>query len=379
MAPKNKKEGEETTKNSNSILTSILKEHKSEHFNYHERCDWKISSGSLLLDAALGNGIGPSLCRITGYNNEGKTPQALEICRNFLNTVPNSKVLWVIAEGRGLSEENIKRCGLKLVYAPSEWEIGSIFVLESNIYELFIKTVKELVLNNEEKIKYCFVVDSLDGMQLRDDSLKDITENNRVCGVPAMSKKLLQSLSLGMFKFGHLMLLLSQVTSEIKIDKYEKTVSRGGNFSGGNALNHGANIILFYQNSYNSDYIMDNPNGKLNDGKSKPIGKQCKVIIEKSLLESTRKTQVVYPIKFGRKPSGIWREDEIAQMLLAWSLVDKAGAGWMTFTPEILVELKALDPDIPEKIQGLDNLRDYLESNQKVSDYLFDKFKKILS
>ena len=370
-----KEEGEEKDK-SKSTLDSILKEHKNEHYNFQERNTWNISTGSLLLDVATG-GISPSLVRVCGYNNEGKTPQTLEIVRNFLNTVKNSKSLWVIAEGRGLSKENIERCQLKFVYNVEEWEIGTVFVLETQIYELFIKTVKELVLNNPDGIKYAFVVDSLDGMQLRD--YQDILESNKVCGVPSLSKKMLQSLSLGMFKYGHLMVLISQVTSEVKIDKYEKTVARGGNYSGGNALNHGADLILFWNNSYNSDYILDNPNGKLNDGKSKAIGKYSKVIIEKSALESSRKTLISYPIKFGRKPSGIWLEHEVAEMLLAWGLVSKAGAGWMTFSTEIIGELKVIDPDIPEKIQGLDNLREYLESNSKVTSFLFDKFKKIIS
>ena len=68
---------------SNEILSNFLKTNKEDHFNFEEAVTWKISTGSLLLDAAVGGGITPSLIRLCGPNNEGKTPQAIEICRNF--------------------------------------------------------------------------------------------------------------------------------------------------------------------------------------------------------------------------------------------------------------------------------------------------------
>ena len=55
-----------------SRLQSILnhKDHKDDHFNFEEAVTWKISTGSLLLDAAVGGGITPSLIRLCGPNNE---------------------------------------------------------------------------------------------------------------------------------------------------------------------------------------------------------------------------------------------------------------------------------------------------------------------
>ena len=134
-----------------SRLQSILnhKDHKDDHFNFEEAVTWKISTGSLLLDAAVGGGITPSLIRLCGPNNEGKTPQAIEICRNFLLEIPKSRVVWVLAEGR-LSKENRERCGMKFVTDASEWTDGSVFILESNVYDLVIDVIKDLVLNNEE-------------------------------------------------------------------------------------------------------------------------------------------------------------------------------------------------------------------------------------
>lgn len=367
-------EAEEPKVTSNDVLNAALKEHKTEHYNFQERVTWRVSTGSLILDTATG-GVCPSLWRLCGNNNSGKTPQMLEIVRNILKDVPNSKALWVLAEGRGLSEENVERCGLKFVYDPADWAIGTVFVLETNVFELFIRIVRDLVRNNEQNIRYAFVVDSIDGLMLRDDVAKDITENNKVAGVPGLSKKMLQSLSLGMFKFGHWMGMISQVTSEIKLDPYAKSTNRGGSFSGGNALLHGSDVILEYHPSYAGDYILDNPSGKLTDGKSKSIGQTVRVTMVKSSLEATKKRPFEYPIKFGRKPSGIWVEREIADMLL-WGLVTKGGS-WLTLTEPLRKELKENGIDSPEKVQGLDNLYDWLENNPEATAYLKNKFTRM--
>ena len=374
---KNKDEETSQKIGDKQLLRTILDDHKKEHYNDQARQDWRVSTGSLLLDVAMEGGICPSLIRLCGANNEGKTPQAIEMCRNMFASVPKSKGLWVIAEGRGLSKENVNRSGLKFVYSPEEWEYGTIFVFETNVFELFIKTVKDLVLNNEDGAKYAFVVDSIDGLQLRDDKAKEVTENNKVAGTPMLSKKMLQSLSLGMFKYGHLMILLSQVTAEIKLNQYEKTPNRGGQYSGGNSLLHGADYILEFQPSYNGDYIVDKPGGKLNDGNSKAIGKYCKVILQKSAQETSRKHLIQYPIKFGRKPSGVWLEYECADMLLGFGLLEKSSS-WLSWEANLYKELLAIDKDIPQKIQGLDNVRVYLEEQPNITAYLVNKFKTTL-
>lgn len=369
-------ENVQTESVSKDILSSAMKEHKEEHHNTAIKKEWKVSTGSLLLDVATG-GVHPSLWRLTGQNNSGKTPEMLEIVRNILTNVPNSKCLWTIAEGRGLSEENRARCGLKFVTDPSEWVAGTVFILYTNIFELFIKVVKDLVKNNPEECVYAFVVDSVDGLMLRDDATKDITESNRVAGVPMLAKKMLQSLSLGMFTYGHWMGLISQVTAEIKLDPYSKSPNRGGQFSGGNSLLHGSDVIIQYEPAFAGDFILDGA-GKFNDGKTKPIGQNVKVTMIKSIVEATRKTTVVYPIKYGRKPSGVWVEREIADMILAWGLATRGGA-WITFSPALRDELKEHKIDLPEKIQGLDNLYAFFEENKDATEYLFNKFTQLLN
>jgi len=56
----------------NKLLDKFLKEHKEDHYNFEEAFDYRISSGSLLLDMSLGGGFGPGLHRFTGMNEGGK-------------------------------------------------------------------------------------------------------------------------------------------------------------------------------------------------------------------------------------------------------------------------------------------------------------------
>ncbi len=358
-------------------LKSLLKDSPKDHYNFQDRVEWKISSGSLLIDIALGGYIYPSLIRITGQNNEGKSPQCLEICRNFLKDVDNSRVVWFLAEGR-LSKENKERCGLNFVTNPDEWtDKNSILLIESNVYEFIIKMIKDLVLNNPEKKKYCFVIDSIDGLIRREDLDRPPEDSAKVCGPQVLSKKMMQSLSIGMFKFGHLMLLVSQITAAPKINQYEKVTDRGGEFSGGNSLLHSADFIISYEKSYSGDYILDNPSGKLNDGKSKPIGKFAKIILDKSAIESSKKQKIQYPIKFGRKPSGVWLEYEIIDVLLSFDLLKKAGA-WLTVSDSIIIDAKEKGIEFEKQHQGIDKLRKYIEDNESIRDFLYNKVKNVL-
>jgi hypothetical protein len=137
-------------------------------------------------------------------------------------------------------------------------------------------------------------------------------------------------------------------------------------------------VILEAATTYASDFILDNPNGKLNDGKSSPIGKWAKFTLQKSIIEKSRRKVVTYPIKFGKKPSGVWVEYEIIELMKAFELLKKAGA-WFSIEPNILQELKDKNLPIKEQFQGEANVRLFLEENPTTTEYLFNKFKDILS
>lgn len=57
----------------------------------------------------------------------------------------------------------------------------------------------------------------------------------------------------------------------------------------------------------------------------------------------------------------------------------KSGA-WINFDQGLIKDIKEdTNLDVPEKIQGMEQLRNYLENNPLVCTYLFNKFKSILS
>ena len=59
------------------------KNNKSFHYNDHEELDYKIPTGSLNLDLALGGGFPAGVHRFTGVNEGGKTSCALSVAKNF--------------------------------------------------------------------------------------------------------------------------------------------------------------------------------------------------------------------------------------------------------------------------------------------------------
>ena len=157
---------QENKEESINLLGNFLKTNKEDHYNFEDDTDYKISSGSLQFDLQLGGGFGPGLHRFTGMNEGGKTSEALEVMKNFLITNRNSKGVYIKAEGR-LSPEMRKRSGIRFVFKAEDWLDGTCFVFESNIYETCVDLMRKLIVENEEKVKYCFALDSVDGLKTR--------------------------------------------------------------------------------------------------------------------------------------------------------------------------------------------------------------------
>ena len=62
-----------------------------------------------------------------------------------------------------------------------------------------------------------------------------------------------------------------------------------------------------------------------------------------------------------------------------WSQVEKSGS-WLKVALALRDEVKAeTSVEMPEKIQGLDNLYAYLEETKVVSDYLYEKFLALIT
>ena len=189
------KTSEEKKITSNEILSSFLKGNSDDHYNFEETIDYKVSSGSLQLDLQLGGGFGPGLHRFVGINESGKSSQSLEVMKNFLLEVPNSKGFYIKAEGR-LSPEIQARSGVKFVFSAEEWEVGTCFVFESNIYETVVDAMRQLVAKNDEKIKFCFLLDSVDGLIAKNDLDKSFEESSKVAGGAVIAATFMKKMSI---------------------------------------------------------------------------------------------------------------------------------------------------------------------------------------
>jgi RecA/RadA recombinase len=372
MAKKSvKKEEESGVGASIKQLDAYLKKNKKDHLNFEKQIDWKVSTGSLLLDVELGSGYAQGASIVVGPSYSGKSSFTAQCLKNFLETLENAKGLWVKAEGR-LDNDFIERSGIKFVFSPEEWVVGTCFVYESNIFESATDLINGLVQNNPENIRYGMVIDSMDGLIRRDDFVKEAAESEKVGAAGLLTSTLFKKANLAMNKRGHALWMLKQIRATISTDKYapkDKNASVGG--GGGNAAIHSANNI--YQLSPRSKSRTIEEGGKV-------VGHKCGVLISKGVKERTD-VLVEYPVKHGRTGgNSVWLEYEIADLLVQWGLVDKAGS-WLTVSNDLITELKenniAVDDEV--KVQGDAKLKDWLEENPEITKYLYNKFLKLLS
>jgi RecA/RadA recombinase len=299
--------------------------------------------------------------------------------KNFLETLPQGKGLYVKSEGR-LTPEMIARCGVPFVYDTKDWKVGTCFVLDTNIYEFVANTMRSLIQSNPEKNLYCFVVDSVDGLIPKNDVGKSFEEAQKVAGGPVIASVLMKEISIPLAKRGHMAIFTSQVRANIQISQYSTAPIRQTTATGGNALLHFTNWILEYEPRFKADWILKNPSDKTVDPDKNPlIGHWAKVTIKKSPNEKTNMT-FSYPIRYGQvNGKSIWIEKELVDMLLAWEMVEKNGA-WYKFSEEF----KQLSEDNEitleqNTFQGESKLFEFLESNEKLKKFLIKYFQDLVN
>ena len=274
--------------NSINLLDRFLKANKEDHYNFEEEIDYKVSSGSLQFDLQLGGGFGPGLHRFCGMNEGGKNSEALEVIKNFLTTIPRSKGVYIKAEGR-LSKEMRDRSGLDFVFSAKDWVEGTCFVFESNIYETAVDLMRQLVADNENDTKYCFVLDSVDGLIPKNDMDKGFEDSSKIAGGAVIAGTFMKKMSIALAKRGHMAIFISQVRADIKLDPYTKAPIRQTSATGGNALLHFANWIIEFEPRFNKDVILQNPSIKKMDMQKNPaIGHFAVVTVKKSPNEKNK-------------------------------------------------------------------------------------------
>jgi RecA/RadA recombinase len=356
MAAKIKEEKvEKEEKKKLGYLGQSMKDNSGDHYNDIVPTLYKISTSSLKFDAALGGGFGPGIIRFGGSSEGGKTSCALEVARNFIETIPNSKVLYIKAEGR-LGKDMKSRSGLVFTEDVTEWEetSGKAFVLKSNIFDFVAQTIYDLIIDNPKNFKYFIIIDSIDGLMLRADTLKklDGDESVKVAGPNVLIKRLFKLVSLPANEHGHMVLPLAQVIAKIE-NKYTPKDQLDVSGGGGNAQIHFSNWCIEFKRRNKEDLITkDGKAANLEFETYNIAGHYCKVEIEKSENESTKR-MVKYPIKYGVKNgSAIWTELEIRSMLEMYGLLTIAGRS-NTLSQNLRDGLtKILNEEVPEKFSS---------------------------
>lgn len=368
--------GKEKKLTINDEMASFLKENKEFHYNFEDEIFYKVSSGSLMMDLDLQGGINPGLHRFCGPSESGKTSAALSFMNNFLLKPSGRRGFLIKAEGR-LGPEIKKRSGVKFVYDMSEWEDGTCFVLESNIYETVVEAMRKLVGKNPDKKKYFFLLDSVDGLISKNDLDKSFEESTKVAGGAVIASNFMKRASIPLQKRGHIAIFISQVRANIQLDPYSKEPIRQTTATGGNALLHFANYILEFNQRFNPDLILENPSEKKYDPiKNKYIGHFAKCVVKKSPNEKTN-CLIRYPIRYGKEDGkSIWVERELVDLMKGWGFLKKAGA-WYTFCPVLKEELEGKygEIEMPEKVQGENGVLKVLEENEKLQKCLYEYFK----
>ncbi len=372
-------EGEkmDATKN---MLNSLLEGYKEDHYNHIQNETVKISSGSLVLDSLISVKSGDIIRLCSNSPEAGKTSQSFLFAKNYMEAMSPAKTLYIKSESR-LSDELKLRTGLKFTEKSEDWDINSVFVLNCNIFETVAQIVESLLkITHENGIHLAIILDSLDGMILKNDYKKDIGGSEggiKVGGVPLLSKLLFRKIALPINKYNALFMACSQYSASININPYAKDPPKMVEASGGNNISFQANYILNYASRYQSDLILEKPDEKPDMTKNKILGHYATVEIKKSSMD-TSGYRARIAIRKGKVGNAIWVSKEVVDIMLGWSLILKKGA-WFSFEDSVMKEAKESGLELKEQVQGLNNLYDYFEDNKQVFDFFFIKAKNLIN
>lgn len=366
-----KEEKKEVTMN--ELVKSFMKKNKEDFYNFEEEVDYLVSSGSLRLDVEMEGGFGPGSHRLIGPTGSGKSAFALEVARNF-SKMENARIVYIKAEGR-LGKQMKERTGLKFTTDPEEWNNGDVLVIETNIYEQAAALMYDMITNNPQKLKFMFIVDSVDGLLKKSDSGKSFDESSKVAGGAVVASDFLKRISIPMTKRGHMVMFISQLRSQIKIDTYSPADPKVAQASGGYALEHYPNWIFDIQQRFGKDLITKD--GEKPSDKNPIIGHVLRAKIKKSENEKTGGI-IEYPIRYGRKGgSSVWVEREVVELMVAWECVRRGGA-YFTFDEDFYREQSLESTGLEMKYQGIAGLYAALDSNPDAVKIISDYFKKLL-
>lgn len=373
------KQKEEKTQDSKSALSALLTETKEDHFAFVEKNSKVISTGSLILDSILKIRSG-DIVRLCAKGAElGKSSQAFVFAHNFHKQYPKGKTIYIMSEAR-LSPEMQGRSGHKFAFTPEEWDYGTVFVFPCNVFETIAKILEQLLKDmTAAGENLCIIWDSLDGAILKQDSLKDVwdgKESPKVAGVPLLTKLLFKRFALPVNYADCLMVVISQFSTDIKLDPYSKEPPRQNAAAGGSSLNHMSSYTLTYQPRYGGDMILEKPNEKPDPNKNKVIGLYATIEVTKSGTDVSG-TKVKIPIKKGVVGPAIWVEKEVVDMAISYEMLKRSGA-WYKFSDDVIKMAEVDGVILKDSIQGESGVFDYFSTNKDILDWFEAKIRGFL-
>ena len=284
-----------------------------------------IPTGSLIFDIFLGGGYCPGLARFVAEPEHGKTLQALNWAKHWLEYWgEKGEVHYFDVEGR-LTPKKLRLSGITNVKGFKE-RFNSY---RYNVFDDISKFLYDITMDNPEGKHYFIVFDSLDMLITNADMDKTFGEAEKVGAAQVMSTLLMKKVGVYMADQGHHLHILSQIRANINTSNPNSPKTK---MSGANALRHSADIIGEIQKNFGGQdgmFIYENPNGATVKDKGNIIGHYCTIKFAKTMNEKTGQT-IRIPIKRG---SGVWREREVVDLALAFGQIRKKGA-WFQLKDE---------------------------------------------
>lgn len=370
---------EEKSQSSKSSLNALLSETKDDHFVFVDKICKVIPTGSLILDSMIKIRSG-DIVRLCAKGSElGKSSQAFVFAHNFHKQFQKGKTIYIMSEAR-LSPEMQGRSGHKFAFSPDDWEYGTVFVFPCNVFETIAKVLEQLLKDmTSSGENLCIIWDSLDGAILKQDSLKDVwdgKESPKVAGVPLLTKLLFKRFALPVNYSDCLMIIISQYSTDIKLDPYSKEPPRQNAAAGGSSINHMSSYTLTYMPRYGGDMILEKPNEKPDPVKNKTLGLYATVEITKSGTDVSG-TKVKIPIRKGVVGPAIWTEKEIVDMAMSYEMLKRSGA-WYKFPDDVIKMAESDGITLKDSIQGESGVLDYFSSNKDILKWFGNKIRGFL-
>lgn len=325
---------EEAEDPSVSFAKNFIKSKDNSVYYYSDsNAEYRISSGSLILDDMIGM-LPPCLFRLYGASGGGKTSCVLSYLRSFLSVAPSSKGVYFKSEGR-FSDTLKRSSGIKFVTKPEDWKTGTCLIIETNFYEGVFNFIDGLVKTPNNPDKYFFIIDSIDGLIKYDDSQKGFDEASKVAAGATLATLAMKRFAVPLHAKGHYWAIISQQRTKVSIGYVHEVNQMKLDCSGGNALAHFPDVILeFLSVDVNKQYFPSNDNSLeparaasvrdfSSSNKDAPYGHLARGYIRKSDT-NVQNRPFEYPVRYDREPGcSIWWERETMLKLIAdgWIII----------------------------------------------------------